>query len=63
MNFFLERYMPAYRAEIAAFVASIETGAPVPTTGEDGLRALALADAALKSVEEGRVVKVSEILN
>ena len=33
-----------------------------PTTGEDGLKALALADAALKSVESGRAVKVSEIL-
>ena len=35
------------------------TGTPTPTTGEDGLLALALADAALKSVAEGRVVKVA----
>lgn len=62
VNFFLERYMPAYRAEIAAFVDAVANGAPVPTTGRDGLLALALADAALKSVAEGRVVKVSEVL-
>ena len=62
VNFFLERYMPAYRAEIAAFVEAVTNGAAVPTTGRDGLLALALADAALKSVAEGRVVKVSEIL-
>lgn len=62
VNFFLERYMPAYRAEIAAFVEAVTNGAAVPTTGRDGLLALALADAALMSVAEGRVVKVTEIL-
>lgn len=62
MNFFLERYMPAYKAEIAAFVKAVEDGTTPPTTGEDGLLALVLADAAVKSVAEGRVVKVSEIL-
>ncbi|HMO70281.1 MAG TPA: inositol 2-dehydrogenase, partial [Paracoccaceae bacterium] len=37
-------------------------GTPTPTTGHDGLMALALAEAALKSVAEGRVVKVAEVL-
>jgi len=62
LNFFMERYMPAYEAEIRAFIAAVEQGVTPPTTGEDGLMALALADAAIKSVLEGRVVKVSEIL-
>lgn len=62
LNFFMERYMPAYEAEIRAFVAAVEQGVTPPTTGEDGLMALALADAAIKSVLESRVVKVSEIL-
>lgn len=62
VDFFLERYMPAYRAEIAAFVDAVANGATVPTTGQDGLMALALADAALKSVAEGRVIKLSEVL-
>ncbi len=62
LNFFMTRYVNAYANEIAAFVEAVANGAPTPTTGQDGLMALALADAALKSVAEGRVVKVSEIL-
>jgi myo-inositol 2-dehydrogenase / D-chiro-inositol 1-dehydrogenase len=62
LDFFMTRYTAAYAAEIAAFVASVETGAPTPTTGHDGLMALALAEAALKSVAEGRAVRVSEVL-
>lgn len=62
LNFFMSRYTAAYAAEIAAFVRSVEEGVPTPTTGHDGLMALALADAALKSVKDGRAVKVSEIL-
>jgi myo-inositol 2-dehydrogenase/D-chiro-inositol 1-dehydrogenase len=62
LDFFMSRYTAAYAAEIAAFVAALRDGTPPPTTGHDGLMALALADAALKSVAEGRVVRVSEIL-
>lgn len=61
LNFFMSRYISAYANEIAAFVAAVADGAKTPTTGHDGLMALALADAALKSVKEGRAVKVSEI--
>ncbi len=59
LNFFMTRYTEAYRAEITAFVATIASGAPVSPTGEDGLRALLLADAALRSVKEKRVVDVA----
>jgi myo-inositol 2-dehydrogenase/D-chiro-inositol 1-dehydrogenase len=62
MNFFMERYMPAYQAEIRAFVAAVEQGITPPTTGEDGLMALVLAEAAVRSAAEGRMVKVSEVL-
>jgi len=61
-HFFITRYMNAYRAEIEAFVKAVTEGAPPPVGGEDGLQALALALAAMKSVEESRAVKVSEIL-
>jgi myo-inositol 2-dehydrogenase/D-chiro-inositol 1-dehydrogenase len=61
LNFFMSRYVIAYANEIAAFVAAVTNGSATPTTGHDGMMALALADAALKSVEEGRAVKVSEI--
>ena len=62
LNFFMTRYVAAYANEIAAFIATVQDGKPTPTTGHDGLMALALAEAALKSVAEGRAVKVSEIL-
>lgn len=61
LNFFMSRYTAAYANEIAAFVRSVTQGTPTPTTGHDGLLALALADAALKSVAEGRSVKVAEM--
>jgi len=61
LNFFMTRYVAAYANEIAAFVAAVRDGAATPTTGEDGLRALVLADAALTSVAESRAVRVSEI--
>jgi myo-inositol 2-dehydrogenase / D-chiro-inositol 1-dehydrogenase len=62
LNFFMTRYVAAYANEIAAFVASVTNGEPTPTTTEDGLMALALAEAALKSVAEARTVRVSEVL-
>ena len=56
LNFFMTRYTAAYAAEIAAFVEALEEGTPTPTTGLDGLRALELADAALKSAQSGTMV-------
>lgn len=61
LNFFMTRYTAAYANEIAAFVAAVAEGAPTPTTGHDGLMALVLAEAALKSVAEGRLVPVTEV--
>ena len=62
LNFFMTRYIAAYANEIAAFIAAVNGGAATPTTGHDGLMALALAEAALKSVAEDRVVRVAEVL-
>jgi myo-inositol 2-dehydrogenase/D-chiro-inositol 1-dehydrogenase len=61
-DFFMTRYTDAYAAEIASFIDAIDGGkAPTPSA-EDGLQALALAEAALLSVKEGRTVKVAEVL-
>jgi myo-inositol 2-dehydrogenase/D-chiro-inositol 1-dehydrogenase len=62
LNFFMSRYVNAYANEIAAFVDAVTNQEPTPTTGRDGMMALALADAALKSVAEKRVIQVSEVL-
>lgn len=62
MNFFMSRYVAAYANEIASFVQAVLQKLPTVTTGHDGLMALALADAALLSVRERRVVKVAEVL-
>lgn len=61
-DFFMTRYTEAYAAEIAAFIAAVGGAGTASPSGEDGLAALALAEAALKSVATGRVVKVSEVL-
>ena len=61
-DFFMTRYTEAYGAEIASFIAALSSDKPAAPSGEDGLIALALAEAALKSVAEGRTVKMSEIL-
>jgi myo-inositol 2-dehydrogenase/D-chiro-inositol 1-dehydrogenase len=61
-DFFMTRYTEAYAAEIAAFVTAVTTGMPAAPGGEDGLAALALAEAALRSVAEGRQVAMTEIL-
>jgi myo-inositol 2-dehydrogenase/D-chiro-inositol 1-dehydrogenase len=61
-DFFMTRYVEAYAAEIAAFVAAVEAGRAPSPGGADGLMALALADAALVSVAQRRAVAVAEIL-
>jgi len=61
LHFFIERYREAFDAEIGAFVEAVETGEPAVVGFEDGRLALALAEAALRSMAEGRVVKMAEV--
>jgi myo-inositol 2-dehydrogenase/D-chiro-inositol 1-dehydrogenase len=57
MPFFMERYAEAYRLELTALIEALESGqAPAPT-GDDGLRALLLADAAARSLDSGQPVR------
>jgi myo-inositol 2-dehydrogenase/D-chiro-inositol 1-dehydrogenase len=58
VNFFLERYMPAYKAEFAEFVAAIREDREPAVGFADGRAALVLAEAAIESVATGGVVKV-----
>ena len=56
LPFFLERYAEAYRLELDHFVDALTRGAPPLPGGSDGVKALALADAALESLRTRRAI-------
>ncbi|MBD9597448.1 MULTISPECIES: inositol 2-dehydrogenase [unclassified Ensifer] len=60
--FFLERYMPAYAAEWAAFVDAVNVGKALPVTLDDGVAALAMAEAATLSVKSGGPISLASVL-
>jgi myo-inositol 2-dehydrogenase / D-chiro-inositol 1-dehydrogenase len=60
--FFLERYMPAYAAEWAAFVTAVNAGSTLPVTLADGVAALAMAEAAALSLKSGKPVSLASVL-
>ena len=59
LNFFLERYTPAYRRELDHFIDCVTSGQAATPTGRDGLRAQMLADAATEASVTGRAQRVS----
>ena len=59
--FFLERYMPAYAAEWAAFVEALGSGKAMPVTLDDGVAALVMAEAATRSAKSGQPVNIADI--
>ncbi|MER5971426.1 Gfo/Idh/MocA family oxidoreductase [Streptomyces sp. NPDC002055] len=58
---FLERFAPAYRAELAAFVRAARGEAPNPCSGEEALHALLVAEACELSRTEHRPVRPAEL--
>ena len=60
--FFLERYMPAYKAEWAAFVEAVQGKSKMPVNLHDGVAALAMAEAATRSAHSGQPVAMVDIL-
>ncbi len=60
--FFLERYVGAFKAEWDAFVKSIRNHKPVPVNLEDGVAALAMAEAATQSQNTGKSIQLKELL-
>jgi len=50
---------PTVVTVLEAFAKSLSTGAPVPVSGEDGLRAVAMAEACYRAAREGRSVPVA----
>lgn len=58
MNYFIERFADAYRAEMLAFVDLIETGRPPLAGIRDGLEAQRLAEAAIVSMNSRMPVDI-----
>ncbi|MGK2348880.1 inositol 2-dehydrogenase [Actinomyces sp. W5033] len=56
LDFFLERYADAYRIELSAFIEAVERGTPTPTTIDDAVAALRIAEAATESARTGAVI-------
>jgi len=59
LNFFLERYAEAYRAELDAFVSAVEQGRPMSPDFSDGLEARRLAVCAEESLRTQLFVDLS----
>ena len=63
LNFFLERYESAYRSELDAFVSVVKSGSEPRPSGQDGLAALLLADAAFQSWKTGQTARLVHPFN
>lgn len=59
--FFLERYMRAYSIEWNAFVEAITSGSALPVSLDDGVKALAVAEAATRSLATGQTVRLADV--
>ncbi|QDC10655.1 inositol 2-dehydrogenase [Oceanicola sp. D3] len=59
--FFLERYMPAYKAEWSAFVEAVQGKSAMPVNLHDGVAALAMAEAATRSAKAGTPVALADV--
>jgi myo-inositol 2-dehydrogenase / D-chiro-inositol 1-dehydrogenase len=59
--FFLDRYMPSYRREWAAFARYVRSGGPSPVPGSAARAPVAIGLAAWRSVRDGRPVRLAEI--
>jgi len=57
-NFFIDRYVAAYAAEVNSFIDAMANGTTPTPSGQDGLQAQKLAEAATKSSQTGQVVRV-----
>jgi myo-inositol 2-dehydrogenase/D-chiro-inositol 1-dehydrogenase len=47
---FIDRFGPAYKAEVAAFIDCCRAGRPFPTSQRDGLRAQEVISAGMQAV-------------
>jgi myo-inositol 2-dehydrogenase/D-chiro-inositol 1-dehydrogenase len=62
LNFFMERYIDSYIAEMEAFVECVQKDLAPPVTGADGRIPVVMGYAAGKSYRENRPVKLYEVI-
>jgi len=61
LNFFMERYVASYVAELEAFIACVLDDTQPPVTGTDGRIPVVMGYAARRSYAENRPVKLAEV--
>jgi myo-inositol 2-dehydrogenase/D-chiro-inositol 1-dehydrogenase len=60
-RFFMDRFLPAFRAEFETFLEVVTGDRPSPCTVADGLEADWIAEACARSVQEHRPVRIDEV--
>jgi myo-inositol 2-dehydrogenase/D-chiro-inositol 1-dehydrogenase len=60
-RFFMDRFLPAFRAEFEAFLEVAAGARPSPCTVADGLEADWIAEACARSLREHRPVRIEEV--
>jgi myo-inositol 2-dehydrogenase / D-chiro-inositol 1-dehydrogenase len=60
-QFFMDRFLPAYRAELAAFCEVVAGRRPSPCTVADALEAGWIAEACTTSLQQHRPVRMEEV--
>ena len=61
LNFFMERYVESYVAEMKAFIEAVLNDTPPPVTGRDGRAPVVMGIAARRSYDEHRPVRLEEV--
>lgn len=61
LDFFMDRYEASYLVEMSCFINAIINNKPMPVSGEDGLKAMLIADAANRSLAQNHPIKVDDI--
>lgn len=61
LDFFMDRYDLSYQNEMEKFINSLKNNTPMPVKGEDGLKAMLIAQAATISMVQNRTVRMEEL--
>lgn len=56
LDFFVDRYAESYRLELKAFFDALDNNERMPATGDDGLKAMVIAAAAQRSINENKPI-------